>query len=268
MELLSADFEKAAEEMKRGIGMDIKPVRTLLILVYAACYPLLCRVFTFSSQYLDLLYYIILAVLCILNHKGMREFLKLPSGKGKLPGFAGPGIDVFFTYPVLLAALISTVNSLLVLAGAIPHDAQGLSTIDLSLAGLIGRSIFLPVVAFAEELFNLLLMVFIYNTIKARTNAGLAASILVAAAAFGLLHAFSWNLGAAAAIGISFIPVFAMTLYLKSIRVSVLAHFYNDLITVTGMYSLFYSKLVIAVLLLPCVFGLVRELIKGSVRHK
>ncbi|MGE5678166.1 MAG: hypothetical protein ACM3ZR_08955 [Pseudomonadota bacterium] len=127
---------KLIEEMNSNIQLDIKPVRVITAIAFAVALPFYFNAYGHRSQFASLAYYFILFGLCMANYSTLCGFLGLPSLKGKLPSFSGSSLDTFFAYPLLLTALISIINSLLVATGTVPQDAQNLASYKLGLVQL------------------------------------------------------------------------------------------------------------------------------------
>jgi hypothetical protein len=155
-------------------------------------------------------------------------------------------------------ALIGITENLLAATGFFPAATnQMIAEGSSSSWEFTARSIILPLVAFAEELLNLLLVSFVYKYMKVHKNFRLVGSVLAAALIFGALHTFGWGFKAAIPVGISYIPVFIVTLYTGNIWISFLAHLYNDLISFTKYYYGNYHLIIAAVVsLIPAVWAI------------
>lgn len=183
-------------------------------------------------------YYLSLGAACFFFFRGMETYLVFPKENRKIPGFIGHRLDTVFVYPLLLMAVTGIISNILASAGLYPvsvHQAEGAGEGSVL---LLLRLVLLPPAAFAEEMFNLLLVSFFYTNIKLSGTPRLLCSMLAAALAFGLLHASAWGLGGAVSIGISYLPVFFMTLYTGNIWISFLAHLYNN---ITAFAKAYYS---------------------------
>lgn len=192
------------------------------------------------------LYYLSLVVLSIVFFKGINKYLSFPKENKKMPVFIGHKPDTIFIYPILLMSLIGIISNLLMATGFFPTALQQMNAAGGKTTEIIARFALLPLVAFAEELLNLLLVSFFYMNMKLLRNFRLIGSILSAAMVFGILHSFGWGLNASISIGIAYIPVFFATLYTGNIWISFLAHLYNDLISFTKFYYGSYHLVIIA----------------------
>lgn len=221
-------------------------------------WTLLCLFFVGNNRNFVLIavsgavFYLSLVVLCMYLFKGIRAYLSFPSENKKMPIFIGHKLDTIFTYPLLLMTLIGLIGSLLSATGIFhtppdPASASGSSGWAAAVGALL-----LPLLAFAEELLNLLIVSFIYRYIRVKGNYRIITSILLAALVFGLLHTFGQGANAAIFIGIIYIPVFFTTLYTGNIWISFLAHLYSDLISLTKAYnSSLHPAIIAAVSLIP-----------------
>jgi len=191
-------------------------------------------------------YYSSLLILCLILFKDARSYWSFPEENKKMPVFIGHKSDTIFIYPILLMSLIGIISNLLMASGVFSTTFQQADTVGSKAVELIPRLMLLPLAAFAEELFNLLLVSFLYNKMKLLRNFKLIGSILSAALIFGILHSFGWGISAAILVGISYIPVFFVTLYTGNIWISFLAHLYNNLISFTKSYYGSYHFIIIA----------------------
>ncbi|HYE09360.1 MAG TPA: hypothetical protein VEF53_04205, partial [Patescibacteria group bacterium] len=201
-------------------------------------------------------YYLSLVVLCILLFKGITNYMSFPKESKKMPVFIGHRLDTIFIYPILIMSLIGIISNLLTATGFFTAAPQQLAAAAGISIELIVKVTLLPLIAFAEELLNLLLVSFIYKYMKLMGKYRLFGSILSAALIFGILHSFGWGLNAAIPIGIAYIPVFFATLYTGNIWISFLAHLYNDLISLAKYYNSGLHLIIIAVItLIPAVWA-------------
>lgn len=209
-------------------------------------------------------YYISVVVLCLLLFKSISNYISFPEENKKMPVFIGHKLDTIFIYPLLLMAIIGIISNLITSTGFFSAAPQQMDAIDITTTGIITKAALLPLIAFAEELLNLLLVSFIYKYMKLPGNYRLLVSILSAALIFGILHTFGWGLNAAIPIGIAYIPVFFATLYTGSIWISFLAHFYNDLIVFAKYYNSSLYLTIIAVIAFVPVVWAVRTLLRKT----
>ena len=201
-------------------------------------------------------FYLSLVLLCIILFKGVIRYLSFPEENKKMPVFMGYKPDTIFIYPILLMSLIGIVSNLLTATGFFPAALQQTGTAGVRTMEIVVRIMFLPLVAFAEELLNLIIVSFFYMNMKLLRNFRLIASIISAALIFGMLHSFGWGMNAAILIAIAYLPVFLVTLYTGNIWISFLAHFYNDLISFTKLYYGSYHYVIIAaVTFIPAVWA-------------
>jgi membrane protease YdiL (CAAX protease family) len=196
-----------------------------------------------------------LIALSILFFKNISKYLSFPKGNKKLPAFIGHKLDTVFTYPILLMAIIGIASNLLAATGLFPNAQQNYTPAGSTGWSIVGCML-LPLVAFAEELLNLLLVSFLYKYMRFPRNFRIIGSILSAAMIFGILHTFGWGTNAAISIGIAYIPVFFATLYTGNIWISFFAHFYNDLICYAKNYdSSYYLLIIAAISLIPAIWS-------------
>lgn len=213
-------------------------------------------------------YYISLVVLSLWLFKGINKYLCFPEGDKKMPVFIGHRADIILTFPIFLMSLIGIISNLLTATDFFPAAAKQMNTAGSAVAWEFAvRSILLPLIAFAEELLNLLMVSFLYKNIRLSRYFRLIGSILAAALLFGILHTFGWGINAAILTGISYIPVFVVTLYTGNIWISFLAHLYNDLISFTKYYYGSYHFIAIAVIsLIPAIWA-VRTMLSKTHRQ-
>lgn len=195
------------------------------------------------------LFYLSLIILCLLLFKDVGSYIRFPKENKKLPLFMGHKADIILVYPLLLMALIGIISSGLAATVLIPAVPQQ--------AGMAGvRIMLLPLVAFAEELFNLIMVSFFYKHMKLFRSFRLIASILSAAMFFGIMHSFGWGIKASILTGTAYIPVFFVTLYTGNIWISFLAHFYNDLIAFVKLsYGSWHLAITAAVCFIPAAWA-------------
>lgn len=193
-------------------------------------------------------YYMSMFFLCTAFFKGINKYLGFPGENKKMPVFIGHIPDTLFVYPVLLMSLIGIIGHLITNAGFYPDAIQQIGSTDGKFMELIARTALLPLAAFVEEMFNLLLVSFFYMNTKLPGYFRLAWSVLAAALVFGFMHSFGWGLYGSVLIGISYLPVFFATLYTGNIWISFLAHFYNNTIFLTKNYYGSYFFIIIAVI--------------------
>ncbi|MDD4504722.1 MAG: hypothetical protein PHS15_07845 [Clostridiaceae bacterium] len=256
--------EKALNEMEKNIYSGVKLLKgTIVFLWTLLCLFLINRGTSFLYTYISGgLFYISLLVLCLVFFKDIRRYWSFPKENKKIPVFIGHKLDTIFSYPIFLMALIGIISNLLTVLGFFPAALQQMNTGGSKTIELIARIMLFPLVAFTEELLNLLLVSFLYKKMKLLKNFRLIGSILSAALIFGILHSFGWGLNTAILIGISYIPVFFVTLYTGNIWISFLAHLYNDLISFTKAYYGSYHFLIIAAISLIPVMWAIRTMVR------
>lgn len=251
--------EKVLNEMEKNIygGADLLK-GTIVFLWTLLCLFLFNRGTSFLCSYISGgLFYISLLVICFVFFKDMRIYWSFPKENKKMPVFIGHKPDTIFVYPIFLMSVIGIISNLLTVSGFFPADLQQMNAAGSKTIELMARVMLLPLVAFAEELLNLLMVSFLYNKMGLLRNFRLIGSILSAAFVFGILHSSAWGLNAAILIGISYIPVFFATLYTGNIWISFLAHLYNDLISFTkAYYGGYHFMIIAAVSLIPAVWAI------------
>lgn len=183
-------------------------------------------------------YYLSLGAACLFLFRGMEKYLIFPKENKKIPGFIGHKLDTVFVYPLLLMAATGIISNVLAMAGLYPVPLQQVGEAGKGSELFILRLALLPTAAFAEEMLNLIMVSVFYTNIKLSGTPRLLCSMLAAALAFGLLHTSAWGPGGAVSIGISYLPVFFMTLYTGNIWISFLAHLYNN---ITAFAKAYYS---------------------------
>ena len=252
-------LKRALKEMERNIYSDINLLNIAIVFLWT----LLCLFFMDRGTSILFsiisggVYYTSLLVLCFVLFKDIRSYLSFPKSNKKMPVFIGHKLDTIFIYPIILMSLIGIISNLLTVSEIFSTALQQTNTGGSKTIELIARIMLLPLVAFAEELLNLLLVSFLYKKMKLLRNFRLIGSILSAALIFGILHSFGWGLNGAILIGISYIPVFFATLYTGNIWISFLAHLYNDLIAFTKTYYGSYHFIIIAAIsLIPAVWAI------------
>lgn len=202
-------------------------------------------------------FYTSLVVLCMYLFSGIGRYLHFPAENKKIPVFIGHKLDTIFTYPLLLMALIGLISNLLAATGIFHAPPDPAAASGGSNWAAVVSAMLLPLLAFAEELLNLLIVSFIYKYAKLKGSYRIIISILLAAFVFGFLHTFGQGANAAILIGIAYIPVFFATLYTGNIWISFLAHLYNDLNTLAKAYnSSLYLVITAAVALVPTLWAL------------
>ncbi|MHB1394210.1 MAG: CPBP family glutamic-type intramembrane protease [Clostridia bacterium] len=256
---MNARLKRVLEETENNIYSGVGLLNGAIVFVWT----LLClflinknKSFLFASAFGGA-YYLSLVVLCILLFKGIIKYLSFPKENRKMPVFIGHKLDTIFIYPVLLMAIIGIASNLLTATGFFSTATQQMGAAGIATIEMITKFMLLPLIAFAEELLNLLLVSFVYKHMKLPGIYRLLGSILSAALIFGILHTFGWGLNAAIPIGIAYIPVFFATLYTGNIWISFLAHLYNDLISIAKYYNSSFHLIIIAVItLIPAVWAI------------
>lgn len=251
--------EEAFNEMEKNIYGGVNLLKGAILFLWTLlCLFLFSRGTSFLYSYISGgLFYISLLVLCFVLFKDMRRYWNFPKENKKMPVFIGHKLDTIFVYPIFLMSLIGIISNLLTVSGFFPADLQQMNAVGSKTIELIARIMLLPLVAFAEELINLLLVSFLYNKTSLFRKFRLIGSMLSAALIFGILHSFGWGLNAAILIGISYIPVFFATLYTGNIWISFLAHLYNDLISFTkAYYGGYHFMIITAISLIPAVWAI------------
>ena len=256
---MNARLKWVLKETENNIYSGVNPLNGAIVFIWT----LLClflinksKSFVYASAFGGA-YYLSLVVLCILLFKGITNYMSFPEENIKMPVFIGHKLDTIFIYPVLLMSLIGITSNLLTVTGFFPTVPQQMDAAVSISTELIAKVTLLPLIAFAEELLNLLLVSFIYKHMKLPGKFRLFGSILSAALIFGILHSFGWGLNAAIPIGIAYIPVFFATLYTGNIWISFLAHLYNDLISLAKYYNSGFHLIIIAVItLIPAVWAI------------
>lgn len=257
---MKAKLKWAIKEAENNIYSGVNLLNGAIVLIWT----LLCLFLINKSNnflYTAVLggaYYISMVVLCLLLFKGISKYLCFPKKNKKMPVFIGHKLDTIFTYPILVMSLIGIIGNLLTAAGFSPPALKPMNSAGSSAAWeLTARGMLLPLIAFAEELFNLLLVSLFYKNMKLLGNFRFIGSILAAAMTFGILHTFGWGLNAVIPVGIAYIPVFLVTLYTGNIWISFLAHLYNDLISFTKYYYGSYYLIFIALIsLIPAAWAI------------
>lgn len=257
---MNIKFERAIKEAENNIYSGVNLINGAIVILWTLlCLFLINKSndFTYTAA-LGGAFYFTMVVLCLLLFKGISKYLGFPEENKKMPVFIGHKLDTIFTYPVLVMSLIGITGNLLTATGFFPAAPEGMNAAGGAAAlELTIRSILLPLIAFAEELFNLLIVSFLYKNMKLPGNIRLIVSIFAAALIFGILHTFGWGFYAAIPIGIAYIPVFIATLYTGNIWISFFAHLYNDLISSVKYYYGDYHFIIIAVIsLVPAVWAI------------
>lgn len=250
--------EKIYKEMEKNIfhGTSLTKVAIVILWTLAGLLFVNKRASNMYGVLFGILFYISLLALCLLLFRDIKKYLEFPKNSKILPCFIGYKLDIIVIYPLILMSIIGAINNILIASGLFPKAFQDMNTV-LKPIEFIGRIMILPFVAFAEELFNVLLVSILCKKIRLPGNFRLAASILSAALTFGILHSIGWGLNTAILLGLSYIPVFFATLYTGSIWISSLAHLYNDLISVSKTYyGSFHYVIIAAICLIPFVWAI------------
>jgi membrane protease YdiL (CAAX protease family) len=262
---MNVKLERALKEAEGNVFSGVSILNGAIVFVWT----LLCLFLINKSKSFLIVsvlggaFYISLVVLCILLFKSIGNYLSFPRENKKMPVFIGHRLDTIFIYPVMLMAITGVISNLLTATGFLPTVPHQIDAAGSTFAGLITKISLLPLIAFAEELLNLLMVSFLYKYMKRLRKYRLFGSILFAALIFGILHTFGWGLNAAIPIGIAYIPVFFVTLYTGNIWISFLAHLYNDLLALAkynnnGLYLI----IIAANTLMPAVWAIRTMLIK------
>lgn len=256
---MRSKLEMAALESKKNIYEGVNLLTAILVFAWA-----LLGLFAINqnrsllwSTVSGVAYYLSLMSLCFVFFKGMGKYLSFPKENKKMPVFIGHKVDILLVYPILLMSLIGIISNLLTATGFYTTTIQQVHSTGDKLIELLTRITLLPLAAFTEEMLNLLLVSFIFTRTKLLGGFRLTGSILVAALFFGLLHSSGWGLNAAISIGLSYLPVFIVTLYTGNIWISFLAHLYNNIISLSKTYYSGYSIIVIAAIsFIPIVWSI------------
>ncbi|MEA4847814.1 MAG: hypothetical protein VB106_11340 [Clostridiaceae bacterium] len=258
--------EKFLKEMEKNIYSGISLSKGAIIFLWTLLCVLLInkKASGLYTVFFGILFYISLFVLCLILFKDIRRYLVFPKEDKILPRFIGYKPDIIFIYPVFLMSLIGAINNLLIASGFFPEALQRMSVEAVEPIDFIARITLLPFVAFSEELFNLLLVSLFYNKVKFPGSFRLIAGMLSATLTFSILHSVGWGLSTAVLTGISYIPVFFVTLYTGNIWISFLAHFYNDLVSVSKSYYGSLHFVMIAVICLIPVLWSIRTMVRKT----
>jgi hypothetical protein len=256
---MKAIAERVFEEMRKDIYSGINLSKGAIVFLWTLlCLFLVNRGTSFLYTYISGgLFYVSILILSFIIFKDIKKYMSFPKESKKMPIFIGHKLDTIFIYPILLMSIIGIISSLLTVSGLFPEAVQQVNTETSKTIELMARIMLLPLVAFSEELLNLLMISLLYKKMKLLKNFRLIGSIILAAMTFGILHSFGWGLNNAILIGISYIPVFFATLYTGNIWISFLAHLYNDLISFTKAYYGGYHLIIItAVTLIPALWAI------------
>jgi len=251
--------EKIYKELEKNIydGINLPKGAIVLFWAFLCLYFVNLKTSRLYTVFFGILFYISMLALCLILFKDIKRYLSFPKENRKLPRFIGYKPDIILVYPIFLMSLVGAINNLLIASGIFPEALQKMSAAVSDPIELFAKTITLPLVAFTEELINLLLVSFAFNKMKFLGNFRLIISILLAALTFGMLHAIGWGLKTALLIGISYIPVFFTTLYTGNVWISFLAHFYNNFISLfKSYYGNFHFIIVAAICLIPFVWAI------------
>ena len=251
--------EKIYKELEKNIynGISLPKSAIVLFWTFLCLYFAYMRTSRLYTVFFGILFYVSLLALCLILFKDIRRYLSFPKENKILPRFIGYKPDIIFTYPIFLMSIIGAINNLLIASGFFPEAVQKMSVAVSDPVEFFAKIMTLPLVAFTEELINLLLVSLAFNKMKFPGNFRLIISILLAALTFGILHSIGWGLKTALLIGISYIPVFFATLYTGNIWISFLAHFYNNFISLfKSYYGNFHFIIVAAICLIPFVWAI------------
>jgi membrane protease YdiL (CAAX protease family) len=161
-------------------------------------------------------------------------------------------------------AAAGLISSLLSATGLFPAPPQA------EVAGSTGcveaiRLLLMPLLAYGEELMNLLTVSFIYRYLRLRGKYRLITSTACGALIFGLMHTFGQGAGAGIVIGVSHIPIILAALYTGNIWVSALAHLYSNVISYAKAYnSGLHLVIIAAVSIIPALWAVKETLRKAS----
>lgn len=254
MEHLTEKFVKAAGQVirqsERNMPAQVNSFRGIALIVWTIIsLAFINRMNTFVQAYAaGIMQYIIFAIIAAVCFKGISAYFESPFRLQSMPRFIGKKMDVLFIYPFLLLSIINILNKVMETAGILPQDFQHAPQAGMTTAFITMRFIMLPIVALAEELFNLIAVSLIYKHLTPFNKLRLPISITAAAALFGFLHSFAWGGQAVVPLAISFAPTFIVTLYTGNIWISTLAHLYNDIAANAGMLGEGYSYAAAALL--------------------
>lgn len=228
------------------------------------CLICIDRIDSFAYAYAaGTIFYVLIILLALRCFNGLSSYLASPFKHNNIPIFIGKRLDVVFSYPVFLLAIINILNRIMVMAGSIPDKLQYAAETAYTPGFIIMRLAMLPIVALSEELLNLIIVSSVYNTLKPLRQLRLPLSILIASALFGLLHSFAWGGQAALNLAVSFVPVFVVTLFTGSIWISTLAHLYNDIAATAGLMGEVYSLGIYSlIVIVPAVWAVIST-VKG-----
>ncbi len=255
------DFKLArvAKEAGKNAYDGIGALNGTIVFLWTLLCLLIISIITNSLFALALaaVFYASVLLLCRVLFKDISRYMKFPGNNSKMPVFIGHKLDILFIYPLFLMVLIGLIGRVITATGLIPASPQQIHGADAGFLESAARVILIPLVAYTEELLNLLMISFFYKSMKPLGSQRFAASMLCAALTFGILHSFSWGMNTALLIGISYIPVFFITLYTGSIWISFLAHLYNDMISLAKAYNEGYHLIIIiAVSIIPAIWAL------------
>lgn len=258
--------EKIYKEMEKNVygGIRLSKIAVVILWTLLGLFFINKKTSHMHTVLFGLLFYISLLILCLILFKDIRRYLSFPKYSKILPGFIGYKPDIVFVYPILLMSIIGAINNLLIASGLFPEALENMNATSIEPFEFIARIILLPFVAVAEELLNLIIVSLYYKKMKFLGNFRLAISILSAALTFGILHSVGWGLNTAILIGLSYIPVFFVTLYTGNIWISLLAHFYNDLISISKSYYGSFHFIIIAVICLIPFIWAIRTMVRKT----
>lgn len=210
------------------------------------------------------LYYASIVLMGIYLFKGLGGYLSFPSQNRRIPAFIGNKLDILLTYPIFVMAAAGLISSLISATGLLPALPKAV------VAGSSGRAeaarlLLMPLLAYGEELMNLLMVSFIYKYIRLKEKYRIISSVILGALIFGLMHTFGQGAGAGIQIGVSHIPLIFTSLYTGNIWVSALAHLYSNVISYAKAYnSGLHLAIIAAVVLIPALWAVKETLRKAS----
>ncbi|MDD3706246.1 MAG: hypothetical protein PHC45_09330 [Clostridiaceae bacterium] len=251
--------EKIFRELVKNVydGINLSKIAIVILWTLLGLFFINKRTSHMYAVLFGLLFYISLLILCLVLFKDIKRYLSFPKDSRILPRFIGYKQDIIFVYPILLMSVIGAINNLLIASGLFPKVIQNMNVTPIEPIEFVARISLLPFVAVSEELLNLIIVSLYYNRMKFLGSIRLPVSIFIASLTFGIMHSVGWGLNTGILIGLSYMPVFFITLYTGNVWISLLAHFYNDFISVSkSYYGSFHFIIIASLCLMPFIWAI------------
>ncbi len=267
MNVINKQINMESETLKLISANKIKPLWFIISIVWVMFGTYIHNELLTNRNILTkVLFLSITLVLTWQNKDVLKDFFRPPFKDVGKPNSIS---NVLWIYP--FSVLMSSVIFVLTLhaLGWTSSDPQNIEQISLTISEYISRLLTLPLVVFAEESVNVLVVVALSKLLSKRLKHGwLLAAVVISSFFFGAIHISAWGLEAAFERMFIHLSFIFSILYLRTAWVSMLAHTYQNALTYTSIIYAGFSELFVTYGGLAFIIILLYRSIRGNVKTK